>query len=81
MDELLLPVTYKSVDYEFPLRIVPGGLVYHFVVQVADVEVIIERDDSGDFRALIHNQDVITAKLPEAGLLEAIIDVLQQLQA
>ena len=80
MDEPQLPVTYKNVDYDFPLRIVPRGFVYHFAVQVGDAEVIFERDDEGSLRAIIYNQDVMPGKLPEAGLLEAIINVLEQLQ-
>ena len=79
MDELQLPVTYNNINYDFPLRIVPQGFVYHFAVQVGDVEVIFERDDSGELRAIIYNQDVITGKLPDTGLLKAIIEVLEQL--
>lgn len=78
-DAHYLPVTYKGTEFNFPLRIVPQGYTYKFVVQIDAVEVIYERDDSGELRAIISNPEEHTAKLPEHGLLAAIGEVIQSL--
>jgi hypothetical protein len=76
---LMLPVTYRGQEYAFPFRVVPQGFTMRYTVLVGDVEVVYERDDAGELRALIYNQDEITGKLPERGLLEAISAVIVQL--
>jgi hypothetical protein len=83
MDETLnLPVTYKGAELNFPLRILPQGYTYKFVVQIGEAEVIFERDDSGDLRALISNPDGHPEqKPPEHGLLAAIGEVIESLTA
>ncbi len=79
MDELRVPVRYRDQEYELPLRVVANGYAWHFIVVVDGLDVIFERDDSGDFRAVVPQAQQLPGKLPEAGLLAAIAAVLQQL--
>lgn len=74
-----LPVSYKGEELEFPFRIVAQGYVQRFVVRIAEVDVVFEPDDSGEYRAIVYDADGVTGKLPERGLLEAISSVIQQL--
>lgn len=78
-DALQLPVSYQGHDYEFPFTVAMHGYVQRYLVMVNDVEVIYERDDSGELRALIQHPDQLRSNLPEHGLLKAIADVLTQL--
>ncbi len=76
---LSLPVTYRGTAHEFPLEIIPGREYSRFAVLIDDVPVVYERDDSGDFRAIIPNLEEIEAKLPDRDLLEAIGAVIEEL--
>ena len=78
-DVFALPVAYNGNDFEFPFKIVAQGYTHRYVVSVDDVEVVYERDDQGAFRALIYHLELITTKLPERDLLEAISNVIQEL--
>jgi len=46
-----------------------------FLVDVDGVEVILERDDSGEFRAIL--PEGFTGKAPDKATISVIIDVLQ----
>lgn len=76
---LSLPVTYRGTEREFPLEIIPGRESSCFAVLVEDLPVLYERDDSGDFRAIIPNLEEVTTRLPDRDLLEAIGAVIQGL--
>lgn len=78
-EDLKLPVTYKGIEHEYPLRVAAGGYVPRFIVEVEGVEVVIERDDAGELRAVVYNPDEVKEKLPERGLFEAITSVVAQL--
>ena len=75
-EELSLPVTYQGKELSFPLKIVPQGYVYRFVVQIGDAEVIFEKDDAGEYRAVLSKPDEHRGKLPEKELLAAIHAVI-----
>jgi len=77
--ELMLPVEYKGKEYEFPFKVVLQGYAPRYVVLVDELEVIFERDDQGELRAIVYNQEGLTASLPAHGLLEVISATIQQL--
>jgi hypothetical protein len=76
-DEYILPVTYKGKDLAFPLRIIPQGYTYKFLVVLDEATVIFERDDQGELRALLQDPELNEGKLPETGLLAALSEVLE----
>jgi len=79
-DMLTLPVSYRDTEYNFPFRIIPQGYTYRFVVTVDELEVIFERDDSGELRALTVDSSITDRmRLPEPGLLAAIAAVIDSL--
>ena len=71
-DVFALPVSYQGRELELPFKIVAQGYATSYVDAVGEVEVNFERDDFGELRAVIYDQDQITTKLPESSLLEAI---------
>lgn len=81
MDEdLMLPVTYRGAELAFPVKIVASGFGYRFAMLIDGVEVIIEKDDSGEYRALLNNHNQTgQEEMPEYGLLEAIVEVIKMI--
>lgn len=78
MDEVVqIPVEYAGVEREFDARVQIWQYGHRFFVMVEGVELVFERDDSGQYRALA--PEGYTGKLPERGLVQAIAEVLDGL--
>jgi hypothetical protein len=75
-DSLKLPVIYKGEELEFPFRVVLQGFTTRYVVEVDGVKVTYERDDTGELRAVVYDQEQLAGKLPDRKLLEAITETL-----
>ena len=67
-----LPVHHKGEEIELRARLVLPGYQSKFIVLVEDNEIVFERDEQGEFRAILPNMNEFTGKMPEQGLLEAI---------
>jgi hypothetical protein len=52
MDRLEIPVTYKNKKFSFQAHVVRFGYVNHIIVDLDGVEITIERDEEGNYRAL-----------------------------
>jgi len=72
-----IPVDYQGVEREFEARVQVWQYGHRFFVQVEGVELVFERDDSGEYRALA--PEGYTGKLPDRGLVQAIAEVLDAL--
>ncbi|PWN71287.1 hypothetical protein C1631_001295 [Chryseobacterium phosphatilyticum] len=77
MEEFEIPVTYKGQEYLFNGRLATFTYGYKFYVDVNGVEVIFERDDEGNLRAML--PDNTSDNSIEKGLIEAIIEVFKAL--
>jgi len=78
MDEpFLIPVSYKGKEHEFPASLVRRGFSTAIVVDVNDVPVTYERDDEGNWRALVPPEH--QAKPPAVELLRAIGEAIEQI--
>lgn len=73
MEEFELPVTYKGKDLLFNVRLATFTYGYKFYVEIEDNEVIFERDDEGNLRAIV--PETTSGTVIEKGLIEAIIEV------
>lgn len=73
MEEFELPVTYKGQDLLFNVRLATFTYGYKFYVEIDDNEVVFERDDEGNLRAIV--PEVTSGTTIEKGLIEAIIEV------
>lgn len=75
MEEIVhIPVEYGGVAHEFEARLLVWQYGYRFFVPVDGVELMFERDDAGNHRAVV--PEGYAKKLPDRGLVMAIAAVL-----
>ncbi|HCN48130.1 MAG TPA: hypothetical protein DIT10_03360 [Chryseobacterium sp.] len=77
MEEFEVPVTYKGKEHIFNGRLATFTYGYKFYVDVDGIEVVLERDDEGNLRAMLPENT--SEKVIEKGLIEAIIEVFNAL--
>lgn len=72
-----IPVTIRGEERVFPAEVQVWRYGVRFLVDVDGVPVTLERDDEGNFRALLPED--FAGKPPEKTLIAALIEVLQAL--
>ncbi|AKK74085.1 hypothetical protein OK18_17025 [Chryseobacterium gallinarum] len=75
---LELPVTYKGEELIFNGRLATFSYGYKLYVDIYGNEVVFERDDEGNLRAIV--SDASANPPVEKGLIEAIIELFNELQ-
>lgn len=80
MDEpFVITVNYKGVEREFEARLQVFGYSHRFHVAVDGTEVLFERDEEGNYRALLQPEH--TGKMPDTGLLQSIAEAIERILA
>ena len=78
MDEVVqIPVTINGEEREFPAQVQAWRYGVRFRVDVNGVEMIFERDDAGEFRAIL--PEGFGGKMPDRGIITGIAEVLNAL--
>jgi hypothetical protein len=72
-----IPVTVRGVDRVFAAEVQAWRYGLRFLVDVDGVQVVLERDDAGEFRAIL--PEGFAGKTPDKEVIGAIIDTLQSL--
>jgi hypothetical protein len=72
-----IPVEIRGEEQVFSARVQAWQYGQRFLVDVDGVEVTLERDDSGEFRAIL--PEGFSGKTPDKEVVSAIIEVLQTL--
>ena len=72
-----IPVEIRGEERVFSARVQAWQYGHRFLVDLDDVEVKLERDDSGEFRAVL--PEGFYGRAPDKEIVAAIIDVLQTL--
>jgi hypothetical protein len=72
-----IPVTVRGMERLFTARVQAWQYGRRFLVDIDGVEVVLERDDAGEFRAIL--PEGFTGKPPNKETICGIIDVLQSL--
>ncbi|WP_312992151.1 hypothetical protein [Chryseobacterium flavum] len=76
-----LPVIYKGKELLFNGRLATFSYGYKLSVNIHDTDVVFERDDQGNLRAILPNIHDVSPAFPiEKELIEAIIEVFNELQ-
>jgi hypothetical protein len=80
MDEpFFIPCRYKGVDREFTATFQAFGYTFRFHVDVDGTDVIFERDEEGNFRAIIPPDTL--KQPPDRILLQEISAAIEQILA
>lgn len=74
-----IPLTYRNKELVIPASLVVQGYTYRIEAELEGVLFYFERDDSGDFRAILPPDIPQQQKLPETGLIQAVTEALNQL--
>jgi hypothetical protein len=78
MDEpFFLPVIYKGVEQQFEASLQRRGYVHVLSVNVYGAPVIFERDEEGNWRALISGDE--KGKIPDPELFQAIGQTIEDI--
>jgi hypothetical protein len=72
-----IPVTVRGTERLFTARVQAWRYGMRFLVDIDGVEVVLERDDAGEFRAILPEGSA--GKPPDKAIIAGIIDVLQAL--
>jgi hypothetical protein len=72
-----IPVDIRGVERTFTAQVQAWRYGLRFLVDVDGVEVTLEKDDAGEFRALL--PEGFAGKAPDKAVIGAIVDVLQAL--
>lgn len=72
-----IPVDYGGTERTFEAEVQVWQYGHRFLVPVDGVDLVFERDDSGEYRAIL--PEGFTGKLPDRGLVQAIVAVLDAL--
>jgi hypothetical protein len=80
MDEpFFIPCRYKGVDRQFTATFQAFGYTFRFHVDVDGTDVIFERDEEGNFRAIIPPDTL--KHPPDRNLLQEISAAIEQILA
>ena len=71
-DDFELPIVYKGAEISLPARLLQFGYSYRIEVDVEGVRLHLERDDQGDWRALMGGE-ANSDKAINRELVEAIV--------
>ncbi|AZA83437.1 hypothetical protein C1637_21060 [Chryseobacterium lactis] len=77
MEEFEIPVTYKGKDLLFNGRLATFSYGYKLYVDIDGNEVVFERDDEGNLRAIV--PEISSNPAIEKELIESIIEVFNDL--
>jgi hypothetical protein len=68
-----LPVTYKGKELLFPAQLVSFGWTHRIQVVMDGTRVCFERDEEGEWRAIVLEEDFKTIGKVDTDLLKAIV--------
>jgi hypothetical protein len=72
-----IPVDIRGIERVFTARVQAWQYGMRFFVDVEGVDLVLERDDAGEFRAIL--PDGFSGKAPDREVVGAIIEVLESL--
>lgn len=77
-DDFLLPVNFRGEELMLPARLVQTGYAVRFEVETpAGQKLLYERDDAGEWRALMEEENIQQQRVPPAELLAAIAEAIE----
>ena len=81
MDEpFIISVFYKGKKWDFEARLQKWGFSHRFLIEVAGIPLVFERDEEGSYRAVLFPETAREKnQVIDAGLLKAIAGEIQSI--
>lgn len=76
-DGFEIPVIWKGKEYLFPAQLQTFGYTHRIIVDVNGIEVQLEPDEERNYRALVFDPEQSGASTIDAGLIGAIVEVVE----
>jgi hypothetical protein len=73
-ESFILHILYKGIRQEVACTLRVSTYTYQFLCTVGENEIILEKDDEGNFRALEANPFSEKGHKPDPGLVRALMD-------
>ena len=80
-DQFEIPVVYKGENLLFNGMLISTGFTYKIQVDINEFLINFERDDENNFRAVLHQSQLLQADKIDKALVKEIGETLQQLFA
>ncbi|MGN6421505.1 MAG: hypothetical protein ACTHMC_28580 [Pseudobacter sp.] len=78
-DGFEIPVSYKGKDLSFPAQLLAFGYTHRILVNVNGVDMQLEPDEERNYRAIVVDPEQAGAEKLEAGLIAAIVEVVESI--
>lgn len=78
-DGFEIPVSYKGKDLSFPAQLQAFGYTHRILVHVNGVDIQLEPDEERNYRAMIVDAEQAGAEKLDAGLVAAIVEVVESI--
>jgi hypothetical protein len=78
MSDFEIPVRYKGEDLSIPAKVHRYGYTYKIEVEISGSKIFFERDNEGNWRALIAYDEIAGEKNVDRELLTAVAAVLDE---
>ena len=78
-DSFTLNFMFKEVPQEVPCRLRASAYTYQFLCTVGEIEMILEKDDEGNLRALDADPFSSAKAKPDPGLVRAMIMEMERI--
>lgn len=78
-DGFEIPVTYRNEDLLFPAQLLSFGWTHRIEVNMDGTTVCFERDEEGEWRALLSSEDIELNKTIDVELVKAIAVAIENI--
>ncbi|HEY4154855.1 MAG TPA: hypothetical protein VGM24_05500 [Puia sp.] len=76
-ESFTITVLDKGIEKELAGRLRISTYTYQFLFEIGDSEIILERDDEGNFRAL--GSQAVPGKKPDPSLVQTLIRAMEEI--
>lgn len=75
----MLDISYKGVLYKIECNIRVSRYTYQFLCSTGNAQIILEKDDEGNLRALESDPHSGNFQKPEPGLVKALMEEMERI--
>ncbi len=78
-DTYSLDIFYQGIVHKIECTLRVSKYTYQFLCSTGNSEIIVEKDDEGNLRALEAEPFTVSSQKPESGLVKALMEELERI--